>query len=230
MVSKESGKRARSDKGTVQATERDQQLICWIVEQYAIPLDQLAERIGATEHAARRIMQRWKRAGWAEGRVLIAGEKPWIWITRRGQADMGAEFRHWEPTLAKLEHIRAVNAVRMSLQHRRPDGVWTSERALLQAQASAQRSAREQGLEPPKAHHLPDAIWQIDANGEQTAVEVERSYKGTERTRMIMLHLLQVQRYPKVAYFTTPTIKPHLDAITAGHPDLASRVRLYLIP
>ena len=220
----------RSDKGTIQLTERDQQLIRWIVEQYAIPLDQLAQLIGATEHAARRIMQRWKKAGWAEGRVLIAREKPWIWITRRGQADMGIEFRHWEPTLAKLEHIRAVNAVRMSVQHRRPDGVWINERALLQRQASDQRMARERGIEPPKIQHLPDGVWQIDANAEQTAVEVERSYKGTERTRMIMLHLLQVQRYPKVAYFTTPTIRPHLDAITAGHPDLAARIRVYLIP
>ena len=221
---------SRSDKGTVQATERDQHLIRWIVEQYAISLDQLAQSIGATEHAARRLMQRWKRAGWAEARVLISREKPWIWITRRGQADMGTGYRHWEPVLAKLAHIRAVNAVRMGLEQRRPDGVWTSERALLQAQASAQRSAREQGLEPLKTHHLPDGVWQIDGNAEQTAVEVERSYKGTDRTRMIMLYLVQVQRYPKVAYFTTPTIKPHLDAIMAGHPDLASRVRLYLIP
>lgn len=223
-------RRPRSDKGTIQATERDRELIRWIAEQYAIRLDQLALLIGASEHAARRLMQRWKKAAWAEGRVLIAREEPWIWITRRGQADMGVALRHWEPTLARLAHIRSVNTVRMQLQERRPEGIWTSERVLLQAQASAQRAARDQGSTPPAAQHLPDGVWQIEPGAEQTAIEVEQSYKGTDRTRMIMLHLIQVQHYPKVAYFTTPTIKPHLEAILVSHPDLASRIRLYLIP
>ena len=222
-------RRPRSDKGTIQATERDRELINWIAEQYAIRLDQLAQLIGASEHAARRLMQRWKTAGWAEGRVLIAREEPWIWITRRGQADMGAGFRHWEPTLARLAHIRSVNAVRMQREARRPEGIWTSERTLLQAQGSAQRAAREQGTTRPTAQHLADAEWRKSPEDELTAIEVEQSYKGTERTRMIMLHLIQVQHYPKVAYFTIPTIKPHLEAITAGHPDLAARVRVYLI-
>ena len=217
----------RSDKGTVRATERDMELIRWIAEQYAIPLDQLAQLIRASEHAARRLMQRWKQAGWAEGRVLIVRERPIIWVTQRGQDDMGLDFRQWQPTLAKLEHIRAVNSVRLQLEQSRPEGIWTSERQLLKHQAQRQREAREKGLEPPKAHHLADAVWQITPDAEKTAIEVERTYKGTERTTQIMLHLVNVQRFPKVAYFTTRTIKPHLEAIVQSRPDLSAKVRIY---
>lgn len=219
----------RSDAGTIRATERDMQLLRWIAEQYAIPIDQLAELIGATEHAARRLMQRWKKAGWAEGRVLIVRERPLVWVTRRGLDDMGIDYRPWEPTLAKIEHIRAVNAVRLSLEASRPNGIWTSERQLLKEQAQRQRAAREKGLEPPKAHHLADGLWQIAVDADPTAVEVERSYKGTERTTQIMLHLVHTQKL-KVAYFTTPTIKPHLEAIVSSRADLAAYIRIYDIP
>jgi len=54
-------------------------------------------------------------------------------------------------------------------------------------------------------------VWQIEPEAEQTAIEADQSYKGTERTRMSMLHVLQVQPYPRVACFTTPTITPHLE-------------------
>lgn len=229
MVDHERQRAERSDKGTIRGTERDLALLRWVAQQYAVSLDDLTRLIGASEHAARRLMQRWKQAGWAEGRVLLVRQPPVIWVTRKGQANAGTSYRPWEPVLAKLEHIFAVNQVRITLEQRRPEGTWTSERDLLQARASQQRSARLASQAAPPTHHMPDALWEPQPGGDRVAIEVERSYKGSERTSQIMHDLLVIQRYPRVAYFTTPTIKPHLERISAAAPMLTERIRVYLI-
>jgi hypothetical protein len=229
MTERQHTRAERSDKGSVRGTERDLVLLRWVAQQYAISLDQLTQLVGASEHAGRRLMQRWKQAGWAEGRVLLVRQPPVIWVTRKGQTNVGTNYRPWEPALARLDHIFAVNQVRIMLEQRRPDGIWTSERDLLQAQASKQRSARSVGLVVPPSQHMADGVWEPEPGADQVAIEVERTYKGTERTTQIMHHLIQVQRYPKVAYFTTPTIKAHLDRIIASTAVLAERIRVYLI-
>ena len=64
---------------------------------------------------ARGIVARWRRAGYtATGRL---GPGPaWCWLTRSGLAVTGQHYTAARPALGRLAHIRAVLAIRLSLQ------------------------------------------------------------------------------------------------------------------
>ena len=114
----------------MRATERDLALLRWTAEQYAVSLPQLARLMGRSEHAARWLRDRWRRAGWAEGRTLLVGRPVFVWVTRDGLRQAGVELKVWEPSPGLLAHIEAVNDVRLLVAERRPGAEWISERML----------------------------------------------------------------------------------------------------
>src|SRR5258706_14962111 len=97
---------------TSQASARDLAVLPVIAEQCALTQPQLARLIGRSEHTARWLRQRWQRAGWTEGRVLLVGQPAFIWLTPRGQQVCGVEFKPWRPqAIARLPHLAAVTDV-----------------------------------------------------------------------------------------------------------------------
>src|SRR4051794_10147920 len=91
---------------TNQASPRDLAVLPVIAEQCAVTQAQLARLIGRSEHTARWLRQRWQRAGWVEGRVLLVGAPAFIWLTPRGQRVCGVDFKPWRPTaIARLPHL-----------------------------------------------------------------------------------------------------------------------------
>jgi hypothetical protein len=194
-------RRTTADPRMPIVTERDLAALGVIAEQCAITQPQLARLIDRSEHTARSLRARWQRAGWVEGKVLLLGWPPFIWLTRKGQATCGADYKPWRPSASgRLPHLAACTDARLIVASRRPQAVWTSERELL-------RTARIIGT--PRTRHMPDA--EVAVEGRLVAVEVELTSKQQARTEAIARELCA--RYAAVWYFCTPATAKQLEAI-----------------
>jgi hypothetical protein len=167
------------------------------------------------EDRLRAIVARWRRAGYAATGRLGPGPG-WCWLTRPGLAVTGLGFASGVPALARLAHLRAVLAVRLSLEAgdawRAAGAHWRCERRIRAAMS---------GRLP--AGHVPDAevSWPDVPGcaypGERWAVEAELTPKPLARTAAIMSGLLArttgyhpgaaqhaTPRYDRVVYLTAP--------------------------
>ena len=112
-----------------------------------------------------------RRAGWIGYQQLLAGELPWLWLTREGLAAYGLrQYKAAKPALNRLHHIHAVNSVRYDLeydQEKQEPGQWISERAI---RAGMYTLPQIEG--PP---HFPDGIFKTDDG--DIAIEVEITQK-----------------------------------------------------
>lgn len=186
---------------TSQASARDLRVLPVIAEQCAVTQPQLARLIGRTEHTARWLRARWQRAGWVEGGVLLVGWPAFIWLTAKGQRACDVDYKPWRPSaVGRLAHLAACTDARLTVEERRPDAVWTSERELL-------RTARITGA--PRTQHMPDARVALD--GGLVAVEVELTPKQRTRTEQIARELLG--RYDAVWYFASQAARQQLDEL-----------------
>lgn len=196
------GRRLRSDAGSVRASERDLELLRFTGEQFALTLTQLARLMGRTEHAARWLRSRWQRAGWAQGRALLVDEPVFVWLTRRGLSAAGLDYSVWRPNPGALAHIAAVSEVRLYLAERRPEALWVCEREL----------AREARTELSGfGAHRPDGL--LVQDDRELAIEVELTQKRRSRAELIMRERLA--RYGSVLYFAAPAPKRMLDALAS---------------
>ena len=105
----------RSDAGTIRLTSRDITGLVLCGEQYGAPYDLLAAYLDVREDRLRAITARWRAAGYAATGRLGPGPA-WCWLTRPGLAATGLGFVSGVPALARLAHLRAVLAVRLSLE------------------------------------------------------------------------------------------------------------------
>src|ERR1700735_1233155 len=178
----------RSDAGTVRLGERDIAGLLLAGEMYGAPYDLLASFLGVREDRLRAIVARWRKAGYA-GTGRLGPGPAWCWLTRSGLAVTGLGFAASVPSLGRLAHVRAVLAVRMSLEagqaYRAGAAHWRSERGL---------RATMRGRAPPG--HVPDAEVSWPAlpgsayPGERWAIEAELTPKPLARTATIMQALL----------------------------------------
>lgn len=190
----------RLTKTKIQLSERDLRLLPVIAEQCTITQAQLAHLIDRSAHTARWLRQRWQRAGWIDGRVLLVGQPPFIWLTPRSQRACGVDFKPWHPNASGLlPHLAAVTDVRLYVEGRRPDVRWVSERILRRELALA-------GLRP---EHVPDA--EVQVGDQRVAVEVELTQKERRRTETVLSHL--DCRYDVVWYFAAPAAHRHLERV-----------------
>jgi len=99
----------------VRLGERDVAGLLLCGDMYGAPYDLLAAALGVRPDRLRGIVARWRRARYcATGRL---GPSPaCYWLTRAGLAVTGLGYASSRPTLGRLAHIRAVLAVRLSLQ------------------------------------------------------------------------------------------------------------------
>jgi len=186
-----SGRRARRDRGSFQVSERDQELLSLVAEQYAVTLDQLARLIGRTHRTARGLRDRWCNAGWTRSAKLAVQLPPFVWLTSRGSQVAQSSFRTWEPNQGLASHIEAVTNVRLLLERELRLGTWECERAV--AQSFASRSEVRA--------HLPDGVL---AGPQRIAIEVELTLKSRARLDAIVRDL--GESYEQVWYFATPRL------------------------
>ena len=195
-----SASKRRSDYGIVRATPRDLALLRWAADQFAVNTEQLKILMNRwkrshepqwggeslSDETIRWQIKRWRRAGWVESRTLLAGEPPWVWLSKGGLEALGLDYPAYEPAVGRLSHIYHVNSVRLYIEKRLGDEVrWISER-----QINTER--KEQGK-----RHLVDgeAIYQ----GRVIGVEVEQTQKSRRRLASIVRELRR--DYSAVWYF-----------------------------
>jgi hypothetical protein len=165
----------------------DDEALVFAGEMYGVQLDQLATVCAVTTERARATAARWRKQGYAESGRLGPGQ-PWIWLTRKGLNACGLKYTATPPALSRINHTRAVTAVRLALEesgtYQDASAFWRSERKL--------RSRHGVGLR----QHLPDAElhWPDTADvtwaGECWAIEAELTRKTVARTAAIMGELL----------------------------------------
>ncbi len=162
---------------------RDASGLTFIAEMYGIQLDQLAELLSLTDRQARALVRRWSGRGLAESAILGPGPA-WVWLTRAGLAACGVRYSVAQPALARLAHIRAVTAVRLTLEavpaYRDASAHWRSERHL-----RGRLAARARDHLPDGEVHWPDSA-PVSWAGECWAIEAELTPKTVARTTAIM--------------------------------------------
>jgi hypothetical protein len=161
----------RSDAGRVRLQQRDIDGLLLVAEHYAAPYDLLSAALAVTPPRLRGITARWRAAGLAATGTLGPGPA-WCWLT---PADMAASGHRWPagpPSLARLAHIRAVLATRISLQaapgYAQAGAWWHAERRIRAAlpASAAKPHIADAEIHWPSAPPGPHA-------GQVWAVEVE---------------------------------------------------------
>jgi hypothetical protein len=219
----------RADAGSVRLGGRDVAGLVLCGDMYGAPYDLLASFLGVQPARLRGIVARWRRAVYAATGRLGPGPA-WCWLTRSGLAVTGQHYAPGKPALARLAHIRAVLAARLSLQdsgtYRQGRAWWRSERRIRAAIG-------------PKVGigHVPDAevSWpDVPGSGyagECWAIEAELTPKPLARTAAIMGGLLARTagyqpgappgfgpRYHRVVYLASPAARSVVDRAAATLP------------
>jgi hypothetical protein len=196
-------------------------------EMYGAPYDLLAAALGVREDRCRGIVARWRNAGYAQTGRLGPGPA-WCWLTRPGIAVTGLGYTAGRPALARLAHIRAVLAVRLSLEasdtYRVGQAWWRSERRIRAAIGGRVGTGHVPDAEVSWPD-LPDSVYA----GECWAIEAELTPKPLRRTAAIMTGLLdrtadygpqapggRVPRYDRVVYLCAPAARPVVTRAVAG--------------
>jgi hypothetical protein len=226
----------RADAGRVRLGERDVAGLLMCGDMYGGPYDLLASFLGVQPARLRGIVARWRGAGYAATGRLGPGPA-WCWLTRSGLAVTGQHYAHARPALARLAHIRAVLAIRLSLQDsdafRDGRAWWRSERRIRAAAGGHVGTG-----------HVPDAevSWpDIPASsypGQCWAIEAELTPKPLARTTVIMASVLARTadyqpgappgprpRYDRLIYLATPAARRVVERAAASLPG-AQRARV----
>ena len=184
----------------------------------------------------RGIVARWRHAGYAQTGRLGPGPA-WCWLTRSGLAVTGQHYAPGRPALGRLAHIRAVLAIRLSLQDSDAfrDGWarWRSERRI-----RAVAGGRVGGGHVPDAEVAWPEVPGSGYAGECWAIEAELTPKPLARTVTIMAGLLArtadyqpaappgpAPRYDRVVYLPSTAARGIVDRAAAALPG-ALRSRL----
>ena len=231
----------RADAGMVRLGARDVAGLVLAGDMYGAPFDLLATFLGVRTDRARRIAARWRHAGLVATGRLGAGPA-WCWLTRAGLAVTGQPFAPARPGAARLAHIRAVLAVRLSLEaspaYQDGQAWWRPERRIRGA-----IGGRAAGHVPDAEVSWPDLPASAYA-GECWAMEAELTPKPLARTAGIMAALLARTtdyhpgsapaagpRYARVVYLAAPPARSVTErAATTLPPELAARVTIRDLP
>ena len=176
----------RSDAGAVRLTDREGlAAMRGDVRRALLPAGRFP---GRRDERLRGIVARWRRSGYVATGRLRPGPA-WCWLTRSGLAVTGQHYAPARPALARLAHIRAVLAVRLSLEasdaYQDGRAWWRSERRI-----RAAAGGRVGGGHVPDAEmSWPDLTAGAYA-GQCWAIEAELTPKPLARTAAIMAGLL----------------------------------------
>lgn len=197
-MSDEKQRKQRSDKGLVMATKRDLYCIAWIAEQYAARTDQIRKLLSRfpdkekpfkngvmAETTLKDQLNRWRRAGWIESRRTLADEPAYAWVTKKGLALVGLDdiYRAAEPASTRLNHIYAVNQVRMWMDYKFG---WKSERRYRSEKTAQLKKGSKLGPIPDGLAITKDGI---------AAVEVEISSKKPADVFAKLVRLVREYEY-----------------------------------
>lgn len=219
-------RKTRYDKGSIKANDRDIIILTVVAEQYAMRFDhvvQLARAYpgpranpnGISVSAVRQMVDRWRRAGWVDYQQILAGEPPWIWLTKAGLIAFGfTQYKAAPPAISRLHHIHAINVVRLEVEEE--DQQWISERMIWAGMYTLPQTEAE-------TRHIPDAI--LRTGDGDFVIEVELTQKKPAELYLKMYALIHAwdnerfaYAYSGIWYYTPdPRIAKALEVARAGH-------------
>jgi hypothetical protein len=206
-----------------QLTERDKLCLIWIAMQYAIRLDQLRRLLfrftpESDRHKLKpgtdclsldrtyEIIKKWLELGLIEKKIILHGDKLWIWISRQGLRELEISFNYsGAPASDRLPHLFFINQVRLGIETKRPNDQWKSERQI--------RKEAPRIVKGEKRPHTPDAILYA-ANGKITAIEVELRTKDDDDLEEKLREL--AVSYKSIWYFTTSATQRQIESMLEG--------------
>lgn len=220
-----------------QLTPRDRLCLIWIGMQYALRLDQLQRLLLRFTPEQDRyklkpdadclsldrtyeLIHKWLTLGLIEKKTILHGDKLWIWLSREGLRTVQLPFNYGDgaPSSVRLPHLYYINQVRLSIEAKRPDDHWTSERLIRKESGPAAKGERQP--------HVPDALLTNASNGKVTALEIERTSK-TDDELLDDLRELAVS-YKSIWYFATSATKRTLEArLQDFSPEMRKPFRVY---
>lgn len=204
----------RHDAGQVRLTERDLAAFGWLADMKAIWEPDLAVLLGrlagsepVSAPAVRRMIVRWRRAGVAEGRKILADRPRLVFLAAGGAALVG-ETTWREAAAWTAYHAADVSRARLWLEGQarvEVEGLpafavadWTAERRWRQHLLALAGGKMAPGV------HVPDGIL-TTPSGKRIAVEVERTPKEHARLDRIVGALTVPGGYDGVLYLVTGT-------------------------
>jgi len=216
-------RRERRDKGIRLCTPRDRRVLRWIAEQDAVRFDHVQQLLsrdprlrtcarvpgpaGVSASNVGQVINRWERQPtWAEYRRIYTDEPGWITVAPSGLQMLSLPYTYHTLSEKTLEHMHAINCIRLDIERRHPDYRWTSERVLRTTLSPKEGT-------PTK--HLPDGqIWR--AEGQVIAVEVELNPKDEEEIDHHLHELLfgdeGTPAYQTVWYFVSQAAPANVQA------------------
>ncbi len=222
------------------ATDRDLRVLRWIAHQYAAQFTQIQQLL--TRYADAELLQgnliseavtkdqihRWQRAGWCDYQRFLATGRGWCWLTRKGLHMLGLDVYHAQPPAAvRLNHLYAVNQVRLGLSHYE----WVSERHI-RAHLNVKKG---------ESIPIPDAY--IHTEKGRIAIEVEISQKKpaelAHKLRALIRYIPYDEEvgnyrtfYPTIWFFVpSPKIQRAVEAARDRlHPDAQKRIHVVILP
>lgn len=165
------------------ALDWEREVLALIIDQYAVPLDQLARFMGCSQRRAEAIVEHLMRVGYVDYDRILSTERPWVWLTRRGAHFSGRDHLVFPVNVGAMPRIRAVNEVRLHLEGRAPDAVWVSGRGVM----------RRYGRTGSRVHGM------LEVGEENHAIKVELVRKGYGRSCIGVETLLE--RFDAVVVF-----------------------------
>jgi hypothetical protein len=177
---------------------RDIEVLGWLAEQYAGRIDHLEVLLGAGPRTVQRTLARLRAAGLIRTQRVLVGEPAWVLPTAAGMTACSSGFGVWRPRIGLLNHVAAVNDVRLHIQGRAPGTEWLPERVL-----ARDRLAGE---------HLPDGVAITD--GRRVAIEAELTLKSRRRITANLDDL--TVRFDAVLYFCAPSTHRQLTELAAS--------------
>jgi hypothetical protein len=233
-------RKVRCDRGIRLLTVRDVWVLRWVLDQYAVRVDQVQQLLsrqpanrnklspgsgGITDSGVLQVIARWREApAWVEYERIHSYAPGWIWLTTLGERLLESPYTRHNIRESRLQHRYYINAVRLDIERRHPEYRWVSERSLL-----SQFSWRGWNEVPP---HLPDGeIWiQPDR---AVGVEVELSPKEDREVDNLLMELLA--RYWAVWYFVSdhdPVVSQAWRVVVQARRRLAQSLqrRVQIIP
>lgn len=177
---------------------RDIEVLGWLAEQYAGRLDHLEVLLDAGPRTVQRTLARLRAAGLIRTQRVLVGEPAWALPTAAGMTACNSGFGAWRPRIGLLNHVAAVNDVRLHIQGRAPATEWIPERVLAREHLAGE--------------HLPDGV--AITENRKVAIEVELTLKSRRRiTAILDDHNV---RFDAVLYFCATSTHRQLTELAAS--------------
>jgi hypothetical protein len=209
----------RADAGVVSLTGRDIADLIWCGEMHGVPYDLLASLLAVRDDRLRAITGRWRKAGYAQTARLGPGPA-WCWLTRPGLAAAGLDLPATAPSPGRLAHLRAVAAVRLSLETgpawAEGHAHWRSERKIRHAMGGKlpARARPRRGSVLARRARLPVPRRDVGHRGRADPQAVSAHRRDHARAARPD-HRVQPRlpprrdpRYARVVYLTAPPAAP----------------------